>query len=237
MSEKPTDLLNAYLVVGNDELKAQTVIKKLWARMEQLGAIDFNSQILDGTKEIDTRTLVDSLNTPPLASPIRVVVIKEVDKAGQALTEALIDYLKSPMPSTVLVMSATKLTEKSRLLKAVRDLDKKAVIDASEKKRSEIPAMVRQLAQGYHIHLSQEAAVKVAELVGSSTLALNSEVKKLASYVLAMGKSSADLNDVITVIARTSQPSAWDFVEAFSRRELAGGRERRTSRSEDPPAG
>jgi len=222
MATKETALLGAYLVVGNDELKAQTVIKRLWARLEPLGNIDFNSQIFDTSREIDTKTLLDALNTPPLAAPYRVVLIKEIDKASKQLTDAVTDYLASPMPTTILVMTAIKMTQQARLYKAVKAIDSKAVIDASEKKRADLPAMIRQLAGNYHITLSFEAAAKIAELVGGSTVALNNEVKKLASYVLALGRNNANLDDVVTVIARSSQPSSWDFVDAFSRRDLAG---------------
>ena len=220
MKSEKTPLLSAYLVVGSDELKAQTVIKRLWARLEELGNIDFNSQILEGTRDIDTRTLLDSLNTPPLASPFRVVVIKEIDKAPKALTDEIIDYLASPMPSTILVMTASKLTQQSRLYKAVRAIDSKAVIDASEKKKSELPAMIRQLAGNYRISLSYDGAAKIADLVGGSTVALNSEIKKLASYVLALGRNEANLADVLAVVSRSNQPTSWDFVDAFSRRDL-----------------
>ncbi|MCL2530402.1 MAG: DNA polymerase III subunit delta, partial [Coriobacteriia bacterium] len=109
----------------------------------------------------------------------------------------------------------------SRLYKAVVAIDSKAVIDASEKKKSELPAMIRQLAGNYRISLSYDGAAKIADLVGGSTVALNSEVKKLASYVLALGKNEANLEDVVAVVSRSQQPSSWDFVDAFSRRDLA----------------
>lgn len=220
MAEKETPLLAAYLVVGSDELKTKTVIERLWVRFERYGSIDFNAQIIEGSREIDLTTLLDSLNTPPLASPYRLVLIKDVEKTGKVIMDALATYCKSPMPSTVLVMTAQKLTSQSRLYKAVSTSNKKAVIDASERKRSEVPAMVRQLATNYHINLSFDGAAKMSELVGSSTIALNTEVKKLASYVLALDRSDATLDDVLTVVARSNQPSVWDFVDAFSKREL-----------------
>lgn len=220
MAEKETPLLAAYLVIGSDELKTKTVIDRLWVRFGNYGNIDFNTQIVEGSKEIDPITLLDSLNTPPLASPYRLMLIKDVEKVGKTIMDALVSYCKSPMPSTVLAMTAQKLTSQSRLYKAVSAIDKKAVIDASERKRSEVPAMVRQLASNYRINLSYDAAVKMSELVGNSTIALNTEVKKLASYVLALGRSDASLDDVLTVVARSNLPSVWDFVDAFSKREL-----------------
>jgi len=237
MAEKKTELLPAYLVVGSDELKAQAVIKRLWNRLEKLGNIDFNSQILEGSGDIDCQSLVDSLNTPPLAAPYRVVVIKDIDKAGKTILDAAADYLASPLSSTILVMTATKLTQQSRLYKAAKAIDNKAIIDASEQKRSELPAMIRKLAGSYQIGLSYEGATKIAELVGNSTVALNSEVKKLASYVLALGRSDANLDDVIMVIARSNQPSPWDFVDAFSRRELAQSLEILRSLPRETPVG
>ena len=221
MAQKENALLAAYLVVGTDELKAQTVVKRIWARLEELGNVDFNSQILDATKEIQAKELLDSLNTPPLGAPFRLVVIKEIEKAGKQVSEAIIEYLASPMPSTVLVMTALKLTQQSRLYKAVKSLDPKAIIDAADRKKSELPSMIRQLAKSYQVNLSHEGAAKLASLVGGSTVALNTEVKKLASYVTAMGKNDASTEDVVAVIARTNQPSVWDFVDAFSSRDLA----------------
>lgn len=221
MTEKQAALSNAYLVVGNDELKTETVIKRLMSRLEEYGSVDFNSQVFDGAGSIDIRELLDSLNTPPLASPYRLVLVKDIDKSGKQLTEAVIEYLARPMESSILVMTAIKMTQQSRLYKAVKKLDSKAVIDASDKKRSEIPAMVRSLARNYQIGLSHEGSVRLAELVGTSTITLNTEIRKLASYVLALGRSEADQDDVMTVVARSNQPTVWDFVDAFSKRDLA----------------
>ncbi|MDR1358837.1 MAG: DNA polymerase III subunit delta [Coriobacteriales bacterium] len=220
MATKETPLLNAYLVVGTDELKVETILKRLWARLEKLGDLDFNAQTLDGTKDLPLTELLDMLNTPPLAAPFRLVIIRDVDRGSSSLREALTGYLASPMPTTILVMTAAKLTQQSRLYKAVGQLGGKAVIDASVRKRSELPAMVRKMALGYQIGLSHDGAAKLAELVGTSTIALNTEVKKLASYVLALGRSEANLEDVVAVVARSNQPSAWDFVDAYSSRDL-----------------
>lgn len=221
MAEKETTLYPAYLVVGSDELKVETIIKRLSTRLENLGNLDFNSQIVDGSKSLVLGELLDSLNSPPLAAPFRLVVIKNVDKGGKQLVDALTLYLASPLLTTIVVMTAAKLTQQSNLYKAVKRIDSKAVIDASDRKRSELPAMVRQLAQNYQITLSHDGAAKLAELVGASTIALNAEVKKLSSYVVALGRSEATLEDVTIVVSQTNQPSPWDFVDAFSKRDLS----------------
>ncbi|MDR1087812.1 MAG: DNA polymerase III subunit delta [Coriobacteriales bacterium] len=220
MATKETPLLNAYLVVGTDELKVATILQRLWTRLDRLGDVAFNAQTLDGSKDLPLTELLDTLNTPPLAAPFRLVIIRDVDRGGAALRDALTSYLASPMPTTILVMTAAKLTQQSRLYKAVSQLGSKAVIDASVRKRSELPQLVKKMALSYQIGLSHDGAARLAELVGASTIALNTEVKKLASYVLALGRSEANLEDVVAVIARSNQPSAWDFVDAYSSRDL-----------------
>lgn len=220
MAKAETPLLSAYLVVGEDKLKLDTVLKRLNKRLESEGNLDFNSQILEAGREIDTRELLDSLNTPPLAAPFRLVIIKDVDKAKKDLVDTLVTYLERPFASSILVLAASKLTQQSRLYKAVSNIDSRAVIDASERKQSEIPAMVRQLAQSYQINLDYEGAAKIADLVGNSAVALNTEVKKLATYVLALNRTAAHVDDVLAVIARSNQPTAWNFVDAFSERKL-----------------
>lgn len=220
MTRTEVELLAAYLIVGDDELKVTTVIKRLCARLEQAGNVDFNTQSFEGGKENDGKEILDSLNTPPLAAPYRLVIIKEAEKLSKQVVNELIDYLESPLPSSVLLMTATKLKQQSRLYKAVGKLSPKALIDASSRKRSELPAMARQLAKSYDIALSYDGAHKLCELVGTSSVNLNTEIKKLASYVLSLGRREASLDDVLAVVARSHQPSVWDFVDALARRDL-----------------
>ena len=42
-TKKDTQLLNAYLIVGEDELKRETVIRRLRQRLEKMGDLAFNS--------------------------------------------------------------------------------------------------------------------------------------------------------------------------------------------------
>lgn len=213
-------LLPVYLFVGDDKLKVTALEKRLLQRLQQSGDVTFNSQTFDAGLHIDVELLLDALNTPPLASPLRLVTVRDVDKAGQGVLAALVSYLHKPLTTTVLVLIATKLTANSRLLKAVESVNPKAVIDTATKKRSEMPHMVRQLAQSYGITISHDATLELLELVGNSTVALNTEMQKLASFAQAVSKNHIALEDVRSVVSRSNQYSVWDFVDAFSKRDL-----------------
>lgn len=220
MSKEETSFLPAYLVVGEDQLKSETVLKKLRDRLEQQGNLDFNAQTYECTRELVSRELLDALNTPPLGAPFRLVVIKDVDKAHKDLSEGLIDYLKNPLATTVLALTATKITAQSRLYKAVQAGGSKAIISASARKRNEIPVFVKDLASSYGLSLEGNVAARIIELVGSSTVALNTEIKKLASYMASQKRSKVSIKDLDFVIARSSEPTIWNFVDAFTEKDL-----------------
>jgi DNA polymerase-3 subunit delta len=214
-------LLPVYLFLGDDELKKETLYARLLKRLEAKGDMVFNSQVFDATQPISAPELLDALNTMPFASPIRLVSVKDVDKAQKAVSDAIIDYLSEPLESSILVLSATKLKSDSRLLKAVRAVSPKAIISSESKKRGELPGMVMQMAKGYKITMTNTAAQELIELVGNSTVAINTELQKLAAYLRSLGKNTADKSDISAVVARATEASPWDFVEAFSKRDLA----------------
>jgi DNA polymerase-3 subunit delta len=180
----------------------------------------FNSQVFDGTQAISVPELLDALNTMPFASPLRMVSIQDIDKAVKAVSDALIDYLADPLQTTVLVLTATKIKSDSRLLKAIKKISSKAVIASESKKRNELPNMVREMAKSYQISLNPDAASELIELVGTSTISINTELQKLSAYLRSSNRSNASRADVLAVVARAAESSPWDFVEAFSRRDL-----------------
>ena len=73
MAEKDA-LLSAYLINGEDELKRETVLKRLRARISKLGDIDFNCDTFDG-ETASGGDIVSACNTMPFASDVRLVVV------------------------------------------------------------------------------------------------------------------------------------------------------------------
>ena len=74
-------LLPAYLLVGEDALKRQAVLKRLTVRCSQLGDLSFNSDELDGAVA-SGEAIAASCNTVPFASDVRMVVVEERRQAA-----------------------------------------------------------------------------------------------------------------------------------------------------------
>ncbi|WP_139652963.1 DNA polymerase III subunit delta [Raoultibacter phocaeensis] len=218
MATQKTDvLLTAYLINGEDELKRDAVLKRLKARIAKLGDLSFNSDVFDGERAAGA-DIVAACNTMPFASEARLVLVNAADKLKKADAEALVEYLKSPSPTTVLALVADKLAKNTRLYKAVAALGKTAVIDCAPLKRYELPKTIRSLAVGHGITITEGAANKLIELVGENTVHLDGELKKIA--LSHRGTDAVNEHEVVALVSRTAEVKPWEFVDAFASRNL-----------------
>ncbi len=217
-SKKQAPLLPVYLIVGEDELKRETVIKRLRERLRKMGDLSFNSETFSGAT-CTGEQIVSAANTLPFASEVRLVEVHDVDKMRKADTELIVSYLKAPCQTTVLALLGTKLAKNTRLFKAVAAIGKTAVIDCSPFARRDLAGAVRSMAVGHGVALTHGAAAALIDLVGANTVALDGELKKLS--LSHRGTDPVNENEVLALVARTAEVKPWDFVDAFSRRNAS----------------
>ncbi len=210
-------LLPAYLVVGSDELKRSHAVARMKKRLEASGLADFNLDERDMSKEQTPEDVLSSLNTFPMGADFRLVILRPCDRLPKAMSEMLVDYLKNPSSTTVLLLVAEKLAKNTRLYKAVAKIDKKAIVECAPKKRWELPQQVRSMATAHGKAITQGGAEELVSRVGESTRMLDNELKKLASMVEGGEITQADVE---RFVVRTAEPRPWDFLDAVSARNL-----------------
>src|SRR3712207_4918466 len=138
-----SELLPAYLIVGEDELKRDRVLERLRTRVEKSGDLDFNFDVFESSAE--GADVVSACNTVPFASAVRLVLVRGVDGMKKQSVTDICDYLKSPSETTVLALVAAKLAKNTLLYKSVAKLGKSAVIDCAPIKSRELPSLVREM--------------------------------------------------------------------------------------------
>ena len=210
------ELLPAYLIVGEDELKRERVLERLQANVAARGDIDFNLDVFESTAE--GADVIAACNTLPFASSVRLVLVHGVDAMKKQSVSALVDYLGNPSPSTVLALVGAKVPKSAALYKAASKLGKSAVIDCAPLKRRELPSRVRDMAATHGIAISLAAATRLVELVGENTVALDAELHKIA--LAHPSKAPIGASAIEALVAHTSKTKYWDFVDAFASRDL-----------------
>ena len=128
------ELLPGYLVVGSDELKSSHTIEKMKARLDASGMAAFNLDERDMAKDPQIDDIIASLNTFPMGSEFRLVILRNCDKLPKAVSEPLVEYFANPSPTTVCLVVATTLAKNTRLYKAIAKLGAKAVISCAPMK-------------------------------------------------------------------------------------------------------
>lgn len=165
MAAKP-QLLCAYLAVGPDELKRKEAVARLKARAD--GPFEaFNVEEIEASPDLEPVQVTSSLNTLPMGSDLRVVVVYGADKLPKPVSEAIVKYLADPNPSCTLCLTAATLAKTTRLYKAVAKVGPKAVIDCSAKKGRDLVPYIQKLARAHGLSISPDAASELAARVGS----------------------------------------------------------------------
>lgn len=211
-------MLPAYLVVGTDELKRQRVLERLRARLDP-SLVAFNLEEVRPTADMDPRTLVLSLNTMPVGEgQRRIVILSPADKLPKPLADTIATYLENPNPQSSLVLVADAMDKRTALYKRLAKLGKEAVISCEPKGRRELPGVVQNLARKYGMSVSYDAAQELVSRVGESALALDNQLRTLASMRGNTGEIA--LEDVEAHVARVAEVKPWDFLDRLSQRDL-----------------
>lgn len=217
MADSKKQLLPVYLLVGDNELKKENAIARLKARLDEVGAADFNFDTFSG----EAATGFDVVNaclTMPFASDFRIVVFNECDALKGDGLAALVEYVNAPVDTAVLVLTAEKLAKNTRLYKAVDALGREAIIECETAKGADLNKAVISLARKHGLTLSFDAAAALVSFVGSDMVSLDSEIERL-SLAHAQG-ASLDSGDIMREVERTSDVKPWIFLDAFCKRDL-----------------
>ncbi|MDO5044261.1 MAG: DNA polymerase III subunit delta [Coriobacteriia bacterium] len=211
------DLLAAYLIVGDDELRQQKALEKLKSYIPEK-AQDFDLNRFDATEALDIDELSASLNAFPLMADKRLVIIEHGEKLSKEIQEALIVYLKNPLETTILALASLKLAKNTRLYKAFQAISASSIVELQSKKAWQMPQYAQKLAASLSLTLDSFAAQELVSRLGTSTILIESELKKLQ---LMYGEGQTITKKIIEEqVARVEEVKPWDFTAALSERNL-----------------
>ena len=210
------NLLQVYLLNGEDELKREFLIKRLCERVSKLGDLDFNKDLFHG-ESVQPQELISSCNTLPFMCEYRLVICTNIDKANKNVQEAIVEYLNEANKTTILALTATKLAKNTRLYKAIAKVNSKSIVNCSPKTKKDLPAQVRSFATSNKVSMSDAAAIELIDRVGESSVRLNAEIKKMAA---ALGtKATIGIEEVKRYVVRSSEVKPWLLADALSQRD------------------
>lgn len=215
------ELRPAYLIAGSDSPKVEAALQRLRRH--------FASEAVEIVSAVDVAgtDAVMLCNAGSLFGDRRLVIVEEVDgrpnAEGQlrngwkaADVAAVVAYIGSPAPDTVLALVAARAGKDAPLAKAVAGHDGLLVFDIDG--RRGLQQWVADRFQSLGVRAEPDACAALLQLVGDDPHALAQEVEKIATWAAGEPVGEREVGELAAAMADTP---AWRITDAWGRRELA----------------
>jgi len=182
---------------------------------EQLhGADVFNFEVFDiesSDPRVPMEDMLDSLNTLPLMSQRRTVIIRNIQKLTKKDIKKLEVYLENPSSTSLLVM----LIE-GRAPKLFEDRSVKNLVGISLNIREiDMPWWVKEKGKRKGLTFTDGAVEYLISSVGTDPGMLHAEIEKFSSW----GKNVIDIPDIKAMVYAGVEYTGFDLFEALMKRD------------------
>lgn len=170
-----------YLFFGNEEYLKSKRIKSLIDAVIEKGYEDFDCDYFEG-RGLDATVLINAASSPPLGSPLRVVVLRNLDKVSPKGLGLIERFIGSIPDYTTLIITCEKIDKRKKIFKTLL-ADENACVHFGQPSPSKAVELVAESARQLDTHISAEARDYLVETVGPDIGRLEQELAKLALYV------------------------------------------------------
>ena len=165
-----------YVLMGDEPFFIDQITDLLLENVLDESERDFNQVMLYGA-DIDAVTIINAARRFPMMSKYQLIVVREAQLVRDI--EVLVNYVKKPLMSTVLVLNYKYKTLDRRKSLATA-ADKVGVLFESKKIPDyKMPAFITSLMQQRSIGVDGKAAQMLADFLGNNLSRLSKELDKL----------------------------------------------------------
>lgn len=199
-----------YLFFGPNSFKLNERVSSLIKAVISSGGEAFDLDRFDG-RRCDIADLLNSLSTPPALSPLRVVVLNEVDRMPSKRQTVLCEFLSRIPEYSVLAMTAAKADKRSKLFKKLLAEEKEHSFRYGEFSEAEAMGLIAKFAADRDKIIGSRIADMMVGLFGTDPYRLENEVEKLA---LSVGdKKEIEKKDLAFISGFTKAETVFDLLE------------------------
>jgi DNA polymerase-3 subunit delta len=210
-----------FFLHGDEEYLKDEVIQVIIKAHLDPATRDFNLDELRA-QGLDPETLASITQTPPLLSEWRVVIVREAQAlAASSRMRSVVELLvERNIPGLALVFAGQVADRKARFWQM---LEKKArTVDFATLPQSELPDWLIERAHNNGVTLEAGAARALAAAAGPELGRLIRELDKLADFVAARKRISAD--DVRNLVGHIPHQNRWDWFDRIGEARFADAR-------------
>lgn len=200
---------NVYFLYGDEPYLLNPCVDRFKMSALDESALDFNYSLFYA-KESDVSQIKDVIETLPVFSPKRLVIIKNVQDFKDSEWQELESVIKNPVDSTILVLFADKVDKRKKYFKTL--LDHSASIEFKKPYENQYPQWISHMFKDIGYRINNDAIHRLHRLVGNNLTELQNQTYKVAEYVGQ--KQTIELADINAVISVSREESIFDFTNA-----------------------
>ena len=218
-------LLPVYLVVGEERVLMDRVAQAVRKVALQGAAGGFNEdRFTAGECEIDH--VMTAIRTVPMMAKRRFVHLRSLERwepsgddgkaaAKGASIDRIAEYAAAPLESTCLLLTATKLEGRRKLMALAGKRD--FLVKCEPVPRRELPGRIEREARERGHEIDADACELLAEIAGPELGHVIDSLERLSLYV---GSGARITEDAISqCVTRVRVSTVWELVEALSKRD------------------
>jgi DNA polymerase III subunit delta len=206
-------ILPCYYFWGPERWLIDEALERIEEKTLSPSTRDFNREVLDAT-ETPAESLLSSLQSFPVRSPRRLVIIRQADPLWRKTPLPFVDYFQDPNPQTCAVFIGEKADMRSKFFQA---LEKKgAVVPFYPPFEKDLHRWVQTQAEQLGASIAAGAIHLLVERVGSNLREIRTELEKLT-----LGKASRkriEEEDILALTEDTRSESPFELPQAVGRR-------------------
>jgi DNA polymerase III subunit delta len=211
---KSADLRQVYLVLGPEHFQCRKAVDLLKCKAVSPVSIAFDySEFYAGEDPVDE--IIKAVNTYPMLSKRRVVLINSAEKLNESEQETLLDSLKELSSRGTLILLAEDLDHRKKLYKSIRETG--CVVEFAKLKGFALERWAESYVQRAGYRISPAAMKKILDLTGADLQNLSTELEKL---MLFSGKQKTIPDSAVENLVRESrQHRIFDLIDAIAVRD------------------
>jgi DNA polymerase-3 subunit delta len=206
-----------YFLYGDEPYLLNPCVNRFKFSVLDESAIDFNYSLFYA-KEADPAQIIDVVETLPVFSSRRLVIVKNIQDFKDSEFQELESLLKNPVDSTVLVIFADKFDKRKKNFKTL--VDHSVSVEFKKPYENQYPQWILHMVREVNLNINNDAIHRLHRLVGNNLSELENQIHKIAEYI-GGAKKTIELSDVNAVITVTREENIFDFTKALGHKDRA----------------
>jgi DNA polymerase-3 subunit delta len=212
-----------YLVVGEERHLATQVVRALREAALEGATPGLNEeQMVAG--EASAASVLAAARTLPMFARRRLVLVRALErwdaqadkKANAEALDALADYCASPSPTTTLLLVASKLDKRRRLMTHAQKNG--YLVSCAPLGRDALPGWIERAVRERGRRAAPGVAELLAELAGPELANVEDAVERVCLFAGAGAEVTED--HVAECVVRVRPTTVWELVDAVGRRDV-----------------